>query len=135
MVTKRKKRVKMRGSKLHGYGAKAQHRGSGSKGGTGHAGVFKQKKSWIFKYEPGLIGGKKGFSSKKKRGIIGPIKAINLRDISKLAKSSEINLSDFGYDKVLAAGQLSKPLTIKARFFSAGAAKKIEKAGGKAVKE
>ncbi|MBI4163237.1 MAG: uL15 family ribosomal protein [Candidatus Aenigmarchaeota archaeon] len=132
---KRKKSVKERGYKSHGYGAKPLHRGSGSKGGKGHAGVFKHKKSWIFKYEPGLIGGKKGFSSKKKRGIVQPIKAINLRDLAKLAKSSEINVSDFGYNKVLAAGNLTKSLTVKAKFFSAGAQEKIEKAGGKAVKE
>ncbi|HLD57644.1 MAG TPA: uL15m family ribosomal protein [archaeon] len=132
---KRKKVRKMRGSKTHGYGAKSIKNGSGNRGGVGKAGVFKHKKSWVFKYEPNKIGGKKGFSSKKKRGIIGPVKAINLRDIAKLAKTADINLKDFGYDKVLSSGELTKPLTITARFFSAGATEKIEQAGGKAVKE
>ena len=134
MPTKRKKRVKMRGSKTHGMGAKSIKNGSGNRGGVGRSGLFKHKKSWVFKYEPNRIGGKKGFSSKKKRGIIGHVKAINLRDIAKLAQKNEINLKDFGYDKVLASGELTQPLTITAKFFSEGATEKIEGAGGKAVK-
>ncbi len=132
---KRKKVRKMRGSKTHGMGAKSIKNGSGNRGGVGKAGVFKHRKSWIFKYEPNKIGGKKGFSSKKKMGVIGPVRAINLRDIARLAQTNEIDLQQFGYDKVLSSGELSKPLTIKAKFFSAGATEKIEKAGGKAVKE
>jgi large subunit ribosomal protein L15 len=41
---------------------------------------------------------------------------------------------ELGYEKVLGEGKISKPLTIEAKFFSRQALKKIEEAGGKAVK-
>jgi large subunit ribosomal protein L15 len=46
----------------------------------------------------------------------------------------KINVLELGYEKVLGEGKLSKPLTIEAKFFSKQAVKKIEGAGGKAVK-
>jgi len=131
---KRKKVIKQRGSKTHGYGSKKKHRGAGSRGGRGMAGVIKHKKFWVMKNKPGHIG-KRGFKTLQQRKVAAPrAMAINLRDIEKLAKDKkELDLSKIGYDKVLSTGNLSKPLTIKAYAFSEAAKQKIEKAGGKAI--
>jgi len=128
----------MRGSKTHGYGAKKRHRGSGSKGGVGMAGTFKQKKTWVFRYERTRLGKAKGFKSLRQREIKEDYVAINLRDIQKLIETKnltgEVDMSSLGYDKVLAAGNLKKPMEIKAKYFSKGAEEKISKSGGKAIK-
>lgn len=119
----------MRGSKTHGYGSKKKHRGKGSKGGKGYAGLKKHKKTWMFKYESGHFG-KRGFKSKTGQKI----KAINLRDLQKVAVGNEVNVKELGYDKVLGIGELKKPLVIKASYFSKKAVEKIEKVKGKAEK-
>ena len=138
MSKKRKKNIKMRGSKTHGYGAKKRHRGSGSKGGVGMAGGFKNKKTWIFRYDRGHLGKQKGFKSIRQKKIKPSYKSINLRDLQKLAEknniSGSIELANFNYGKVLSAGELKKPLEVKAKYFSAEAEEKIKKSGGKATK-
>lgn len=140
MLNSRKTRkvVKMRGSNSHGYGYKKKHRGKGSKGGKGNAGSFKQKKSWFFKYDRGHLGKQKGFKSLREKEIIPAYKAINLRDIQKLIENNslkgEVDLKNFGYEKVLSSGSLKSPIPIKAKSFSKNAEEKIAKAGGKAVK-
>jgi large subunit ribosomal protein L15 len=134
MVVKRNKKVrKLRGSHTHGYGSKKKHRGAGSRGGRGKAGMMKHKKSYMIKYEPNHFG-RKGFKvpvhAKKK------IKAINLKDIDIIAKrlnKKEINLKELGYQKVLAKGRLTLSLTIKADKFTEKAKEKIEKTGGKSI--
>lgn len=133
-MRKRKKVIKMRGSKTHGYGSKKKHRGAGSRGGRGYAGSKKHKKTWIKKYEPGHIG-KRGFKSLRQRGLKKAIRAVNVGDLEKLAEGKkEIDLSKQGYDKVIGSGQLKKALTVKAAQFSKKAEEKIKKAKGKIVK-
>ncbi|MEM5778503.1 MAG: uL15m family ribosomal protein [Candidatus Aenigmatarchaeota archaeon] len=131
MVVRFKKKIrKKRGSRTCGYGSHKKHRGGGSRGGRGKAGMLKHKKSWMLKYEPNHFG-KKGFKILKKE-----IKAITLRDLDILAKKlnkTEINLSELGFYKVLSTGNLTQALTIKAKKFTENAKKKIEKAGGKAI--
>jgi large subunit ribosomal protein L15 len=130
---KRKKVVKMRGSKTHGYGSKKKHRGAGSRGGRGYAGITKHKKIWLLKHDPEHLG-KRGFKSLRQRKLIPKPKAINLRDLEKLiGNKKEINLKELGYDKVLGSGKIKKSLIIKAKSFSKKAIAKIEKAKGKAV--
>lgn len=135
---KTKKVVKMRGSNSHGYGYKARHRGKGSKGGKGNAGSFKQKKSWFFRYDRGHLGKAKGFKSLRQKEISPDYKAINLRDIQKLVEKNklvgEIEINNFGYQKVLSAGYLKTPISVKAAYFSKSAEEKITKAGGKIVR-
>ncbi len=132
MSKKRKKVVKMRGSKTHGYGSKKKHRGAGHRGGRGRAGSFKHKKLMLIKR--GELVRKKGFKSLEQKGIKKGLTSINLRDLIKLVgDSKEIDVSSLGYDKVLGKGNIDKPLTVKAKFFSAKAVEKIEKAGGKAI--
>lgn len=135
---KTKKAVKMRGSNSHGYGYKKKHRGKGSKGGKGMAGPFKQKKSWVLRFDRSRLGKAKGFKSLREKEITPSYKAINLRAVQILAEKNklagEIDLQSFGYGKVLSAGNLKSPFTIKAKRFSKEAEEKILKAGGKPVK-
>jgi len=135
---KRKKVIKQKGSKTHGYGSKKKHRGAGSRGGRGMAGVTKHRKFWIMKNRPGHLG-KRGFKTLTQRKITpAKPKTINLRDIERLVKtkgsdSKEIDITKLGYEKVLSTGTLNKKLTIKAHSFSEVAKQKIEKAGGKTL--
>ena len=133
VVRKRKKIRKMRGSRTQGFGSHKKHRGGGSRGGRGKAGLKKHKKSCMLKYEPnhfGKIGFKVPPRAKKQ------IRAITLKDIDVLAKKlnkTDINVSEFGYDKVLSTGKLTQALSIKAKKFVDKAKKKIEEAGGKVI--
>jgi large subunit ribosomal protein L15 len=131
---KRKKVIRMRGSKTHGYGSKKKHRGAGSRGGRGYAGSKKHKKTWIRKYEPGHIG-KRGFKSLRQRGLKKAVRTVNVSELERLAEGKkEIDLGKQGYDKVLGSGQLRKPLIVKAAQFSKRAGEKIKKVKGKAIK-
>jgi len=133
VVRFRKKSRKMRGSKTHGWGMKKKHRGAGSQGGRGQAGMMKHKKSWMLANDPhhfGKIGFKVPLEVKSK------VNAITLRDLDILAKKlnkTEIDISELGFDKVLSNGKLTQALTIKAKKFVEKAKKKIEEAGGKAI--
>jgi len=132
-MKKRKKVVKLRGSKTHGWGSKKKHRGGGSRGGRGQSGVKGHMKVWMWKQGRDL--GKKGFKSLTQRSLKKGVKSINLKDLSRLlGKEKEVDVSKLGYDKVLGTGNIEKGLTIKAKSFSKKASEKIEKAGSKAVK-
>ena len=133
VVRFRKKVRRMRGSHTHGWGAKKKHRGAGSRGGRGQAGMMKHKKSWMIENDPQHFGGR-GF--KIPMEVRNSEKSITLKDLDILARNlrkTEINISEFGYDKVLSNGKLTQPLTIKAKKFVERAKKKIEEAGGKAM--
>jgi large subunit ribosomal protein L15 len=128
-ASKRKKVVKQRGRRTHGYGSPKKHRGKGSRGGRGMAGSEKHRKSFILKYARERIG-KTGF--KPRTGRI--LRTISIRTLASIAgKEKKIDLEALGYDKVLGDGEIKKTLEVKARCFSASAREKIEKAGGKAV--
>jgi len=133
VVRFRKKVRRMRGSHTHGWGAKKKHRGAGSRGGRGQAGMLKHKKSWMLKNDPHHFG-ERGF--KIPTEVRNTEKAITIKDVDVLARSlrkTEIDVSEYGYDKVLSNGKLTQPLTIKAKKFVEKAKKKIEEAGGKAI--
>ncbi len=123
----------MRGSHTHGWGEKKKHRGAGSRGGKGRAGLYFQKKS-LFMNDREKYDAKKGFNPPTRKIVAG----INLRELEILARAQnkkEIDISEFGFQKVLGAGKILSALTVKAKAFSAGAREKIEAAGGKAVGE
>ncbi len=85
------------------------------------------------KYEPGRFG-KTGF----KRLFEEKLNAINLYQIEEIARrenKKEIDVSVFGFEKVLGTGKISLPLVVKAKSFSKSAIEKLEKAGGKAVSQ
>ena len=94
---------------------------------------MKQKKTWMVKYDPDHFG-RKGFKVPVKARNV--VRAITLRDLDILARKigkTEIDISEFGYDKVLSKGSLTQPLTIKAGKIVERARKKIEESGGKVV--
>lgn len=132
-VHKRKKKVKMRGSKTHGWGSKKKHRGSGNRGGFGMAGTGKRahhKKPTIIKLYGNLKNyfGKKGFRRPQK--IIINENAINIEELEKLPQT-EINLESLGYTKLLGKGNPTRKYEIIVKSFSKKAKDKIEKLGGK----
>ncbi len=130
----RKKIVKQRGCKTHGWGSKKKHRGAGSRGGRGRAGITKHKKLYFKKR--GIQVGSRGHTSMRQKGLKKVVKSINLRDLERLAPGKkEIILREFGYDKVIGTGELKTPLKVIARSFSVRAAEKIEAAKGQAVKD
>jgi len=144
MVVRRKKKVKKyRGKRSYGYGSHKKHRGGGSRGGRGKAGMMKHKWIYTVKYEPDHFG-KRGF--KRPKEVVKKPKVINLKQLDLLVKKLleekkikkekgliKINLKEFGYEKVLGTGKTSLPLAVEANFFSEKAIKKIEEAGGKAI--
>lgn len=130
----RKKVRRQRGSKLHGWGAKKKHRGKGSKGGHGMAGLLKHKKMWMLANDPDHFG-RQGFKVPQRVSRVNDEKAINLRTLDKIATGSEINLSEMGYDKLLSTGKITRPLVVKVAKFTENAKRKIEEAGGKIVGE
>ncbi|MDD5087052.1 MAG: uL15 family ribosomal protein [Candidatus Nanoarchaeia archaeon] len=148
VVKRRKKNVRMRGSKTHGWGAMKKHRGAGSRGGRGMAGTGKRgdaKKTKIWKDKKYF--GKYGFKRPKK--IIIKINAINIKSIERnlesfllkklVEKNNDtyvIDLEKLGFNKLLSEGDATKKLNITCSYASKKAVEKIEKAGGKVdVKE
>lgn len=135
MVVRKERSVrKCRGQRTYGYGSHKKHRGGGNRGGRGQAGMHKHKWSYTVKYDPDHFG-KHGFG--RPFAEAARSKAINLKDLDAIAKKSgkkEIDIAELGYDKLLGTGKLSLPLSVKAKYFSKNAIKKIENAGGKALK-
>ncbi|MBI5872481.1 50S ribosomal protein L15 [archaeon] len=145
MTTRRVKKVrKFRGHRTYGTGSHKKAKGAGNRGGRGEAGYHKHKWSYVLKYEPDHFG-KEGF--KRPTAVLKNIKAINLKDLDKkveqLLKENvaekegdkiKINVLKLGYQKVLGAGELTQPLIIESKMFSRSAIKKLEEAGGKAIK-
>ncbi|MBI2548913.1 uL15 family ribosomal protein [Candidatus Woesearchaeota archaeon] len=142
-VNKRKKNVRMRGSKTHGWGAMKKHRGAGNRGGRGNAGSGKRgdarKQHFVTETEPYF--GKHGFTSLKKSQ-----RSITLFDLeqklpSLLAKgvigekngTYVLNLHDHGYDKLLGKGAVVRQWNITVKAASQPIIEKIKKAGGTVV--
>ena len=141
VVRKRKKIVKRRGHRGSGYGSQKKHRGGGSRGGRGKAGLHKHKIMTMLKYMPQHFG-KEGF----KRSFAIRVKVINLKELerkldeliteNKIEESKtgiKVNLSELGYDKLLGSGKVTKKLIVEGKIFSKNAIRKIEEAGGKTV--
>lgn len=118
--------------------------GQGKTAGKGHKGQNARSGGGV---KPGFEGGqmplqrrlpKRGFTSLNKKDF----NLINLKDLEAFESGSTINLELYGQAglinkmkdgvKILADGELSKPLTVHAHKFSKAAAEKIEAAGGKA---
>lgn len=133
-MMKVKKKVKQRGHKTHGWGSKKKHRGGGSRGGRGKAGIEDHRRLMFRK--KGIELGSRGFKTMKDRKLKAKIRNINLRELERLAGDrKEIILREFGYDKVTGRGSLSRPIRVIAKSFSARAQEKIEEAKGKVVLE
>lgn len=140
MVVRKPKKVRQRrGSRTHGYGRIGQHRKGGQRGGKGKTGGKKHDWTYVTAKEPNRFG-KHGFSRPTK--LRQSYQAINIRDIIRnLPQFTEgkprakdapisINLTEYGYDKVLGAGTITIPLALTAELFTHRAAEKIKAAGG-----
>jgi len=133
MPHKLRKIRKKRGSRTQGYGRVGQHRKSGSKGGR-KVGRHKHGWSYVHRYEPDY------FKKKRLKSLTdkSEIRTINLKELEEIAlqESSRkgrkiiLDLEKMGYDKLLGAGKISLPVSVKVPAWSETAQKKIEAAGG-----
>lgn len=133
MTMRHKRKItKQRGTRTCGGGNKKNRRGSGSHMGNPHIkskGGGQRNFMHLMKYMPEKLK-QKGFLSLRKK-----VKAINLDDLQKLTDEIEIDVTDFGFNKVLGGGELDKRIKkVSSVSFSAKAIEKIKKAGAKAVK-
>ncbi|WP_409199541.1 uL15 family ribosomal protein [Methanobrevibacter sp. DSM 116169] len=143
MIRTKRKINKMRGSRSIGGGCSKKRRGAGNKGGKGNAGASKQHWTWTAKYDPDHYG-KHGFKRPQKM-----IEEINTVNVSYLEEKAEelldkglatkegdtiaIDVTELGFNKVLAKGNITKALAIKSPSFSESAKSKIEECGGEAI--
>src|SRR5512137_2570582 len=127
---------KFRGSRTHGRGKKAG-RGAGLRGGRGNAGLHKHKWISIVKYRPDYFG-HHGF--KRPQSVVTGKVTMNLSDVEQaLASLSKdgaavqkdgkwsVDLTKMGVDKLLGAGKIGTPVTIKVGEASAKAQAKLKK--------
>ncbi len=143
MPHKLRKIRKNRGSRTHGAGTVGQHR----KGSKGRRKVGRHKEGWtyILRYEPDYFG-KKGFTSKQ--GLSQRLSLVNVGELEELLHRQTakalverkegtvlLDLGKLGYDKLLGKGQITTPILVKVAFYSELAAKKIEDAGGRILKD
>ncbi|MFT4297562.1 MAG: uL15m family ribosomal protein [Candidatus Woesearchaeota archaeon] len=130
-MNKRKKNTRQRGKTTHGWGAMKKHRGSGNRGGVGNAGSGKRgdsKKPSFWKDTKYF--GMHGFTSKSTKPKIIAINVSELAKYSKASNSTELKMSDFGINKLLGSGIVTKPYNVTVDYASAKAVKKIEDAKG-----
>ncbi len=129
MPHKLRKIRKFRGTRTQGYGRIGQHRDSGSKGNR-KVGRHKHLWSKIVTSEPNYFG-KHGFHSPQ--AIHKIERTINLQKIDQMAVSSELNLTELGYTKLLGSGKITRALTIQVKEASKSAQQKVQNAGGKLI--
>ena len=140
MPTRLRKVRKHRGSRSHGWGQSAGHRGAGSRGGHGKAGGRKHHWTYTIKYEPNRFG-KHGFNHLNEK-----ISTINVGDLDQSvdlllangqAKKKEegifVDLDALGVNKLLGSGSVNQPFIIKVEAFSSIAATKIQVANGQII--
>jgi ribosomal protein L15 len=135
MVARLKKCRKMRGHVSHGHGRVGKHRKH--PGGRGNAGSLTHHRILFDKFHPGYIGkvGMRHFHLKKNT-IYCPLVNLDtlhtlLTDEQRASKETPvIDLGEKGFFKVLARGNIARPMVIKARMFSDKAEARIKAAGG-----
>ena len=143
MIRKGKKINKMRGSRSNGGGSVKRRRGAGNKGGKGKAGAGKHHWSTTV-IENRYYFGKHGF--KRPQKTIHKSYPVNLNFLNDKAEEFVeqgiatkeddvivIDVTELGFDKVLAKGKITKTFKISAPQFSASAIEKIEELGGEAI--
>lgn len=144
MIRKRRKTRKYRGSRVHGFGRVGQHRKAGMRGGKGWAGKNKHLKSGLTEAERATIG---TFGFKRPTKLRKPDTSINISKLEELIETLpedtegvqfsdqmvEIDVTKFGYDKILGGGKITRIMNVKAYSFSEKAIEKIEAVGGKIV--
>lgn len=140
VVRKRKKVLKYRGRTTHGGGHRKKRRGAGSRGGRGRAGTGKRAGHKKAGMPPQL--GSRGFLPRRtvqtsrtiNVGYFTPERVGKLLAAQKVQKEGAaivVDLTAWGYTKLLATGTVALKLHITVASCSAQAAQKIEAAGGK----
>ncbi|MEE0924237.1 MAG: uL15 family ribosomal protein [Methanobrevibacter sp.] len=143
MKRKSKKILKQRGNRTNGGGSLKKRRGAGNKGGKGKAGAGKHHWTTTVIENKNYFG-KHGF--KRPQKTIHKYEPVNLKFLNDKAEELlekglatkeddviVIDVTELGYNKVLATGNLDAPMVIKSPDFSENARFKIEEAGGEAV--
>ncbi len=141
---KLRKTRKLRGTRTVGWGQIGQHRKHSQKGGR-NVGRHKHLWTYVLRHEPDYFG-KKGF--KTPSNLQRTVNAINIGQLTELLDKLNlqkqltkkdgkafIDLGIYGYQKLLAKGKLTDPVTVKVNSYSENAAKKIEEAGGQISSE
>ncbi len=137
---KRKRTEKQRGSRTHGRGKKAG-RGAGLRGGRGNAGLLKHNIMKMLVNDPDHFG-RKGFkrapSLTYEKGIInvGDVQSnltvyLETGIATKEGKAIIVDLTQTDAVKLLGAGSIKTPLTIKTYEATDRAKEKVKAAGGK----
>jgi len=131
-LKKKKKSVRMRGTRLHGYAMK-KHKGKGNRGGVGMSGTGKradQKKTLVNKLYGNKYFGKMGITSKKtqkKKTFVINLEKIEKEFRKEIISGKEINFEKY---KILGEGEISSKVLIRASSASKSAIQKVKKAGG-----
>jgi len=141
MPTRLRKVRKFRGSRTHGWGQVAQHRGAGRKGGRGKTGGHKHH--WtitILKGEPkfGKLGFKRAWVRRPTTMNVGELARVLDRLFAqnlaqKMDDGIHIDLDALGVEKLLGGGKLETALVLKVASHSAVALQKVEAAKGRVV--
>lgn len=140
MPTRLRKVRKHRGSRTHGWGQSAGHRGAGSRGGHGKTGGRKHHWTYTVKYEPHRFG-KHGFHHPTKKVLsinVGELsQRVDLLLATNQAKKTKegifVDLEALDVNKLLGSGTVTRPLIIKVKAFSQIAATKIQAAKGRII--
>lgn len=141
MVVRTKKRTrKFRGTRSHGWGKTKKHKKSGLRGGVGKAAPKSHHWLQVITGKRAKIG-KKGFI--KPPSTVRRIKTINISHLEAMlptlvkqgkatidAGTYNVDLSALGYNKLLAQGEITKPIKIKVEYASESAIEKVKEAGG-----
>ncbi len=127
---KDRKTKSWRGHRTHGAGNVKNRRGSGNRGGVGGAGLNKHRKTWTVKFEPKHFGNF-GFVNPTHKDVC----TMNVFEIENKAKKGELQKKDGKLSitfegKVLGAGEITVPVSVKAEGWSKKAEDKIKQAGG-----
>lgn len=111
------------GNRTFGGGNTKNRRGKGNRGGVGRAGFHKHK--WLQTINAGE-------HKKRKYGFHTHSLVTTTVTLDMLSKTKEAKVV-LAHARVVATGELTKPLEVHAYGFSAAAKQAIEKAGGKAI--
>jgi len=146
LIRSSRKINKKRGSRTCGGGCSKKRRGAGHRGGRGNAGSGKEKKqkhTWFQKYKPNHLG-KYGFQ--RADFLRNDVLGINVSSLDQNLEAFEskgvleyendvpvVDVTKFGFEKVLGSGRVTRPMIVKAPYFSERAKSKIEEAGGKVI--
>jgi len=134
MKRKGTKKKKYLGQRTFGRGNTKNRRGSGNRGGRGMGGIDKHKWSWAMNVDKDYYG-KHGFSRPNSKDV----PEINLYEINRQALLEKLEKKGDKYQfsfegKVLATGNVTMPLSIKAHAWSKRVEEKLGQKGGEISK-